>query len=147
MHSLTKAKKIGVTSVLVHSFVCTLSIYLGGLLFQMDNVVDSNLPEPSTPQDQVRVGAGLAVQELPDISQLDIKNSVSSLKSQEEFDFFQDMEPVISKTHIFQIDEPGSGTTEISSKHSFDVKHTAGENEGEVWGDDLEDWGDVNGST
>lgn len=133
--------------MLVHSIVCTLSIYLGGLLFQMASLVDSNLPEPSTPQDQVRVGAGLAVQELPDISQLDIKNSVSSVKSHEEFDFFQDMEPVISKTHIFQIDQPGSGTTEISSKHSFDVNYTAGESEGEVWGDDLEDWGDVNGST
>jgi hypothetical protein len=87
------------------------------------------------------------VQELPDISQLDIKNSVSSLKSHEEFDFFQDMEPVISKTHILQIDEQGTGSTEISSKHCFDVNYTAGESEGEVWGDDLEDWGDVNGST
>ena len=122
-------------------------IYLGGFLLQMDSLFDSSVPEPSTPQDHVRVGAGLAVQELPDISQLDIKNSVSGLKSHEEFDFFQDMEPVISKTRILQIDEPGRGTTEISSKHSFDVNYTAGESEGDVWEDDLEDWGDVNGST
>jgi hypothetical protein len=131
----------------VHSVVCTLSIYLDGLLLQVDSSVDSNLPDPSSPRDNVRVGAGLAVQELPDISQLDIKSSVSSLKSHEEFDFFQDMEPVISKTCILQIDEQGTGSTEISSKHRFDVNYTAGESEGEVWGDDLEDWGDVNGST
>lgn len=133
--------------VAVHSLVFTLSTYLDGLLFQVDGSVDSNLHELSNARDHMKVGAGLAVQELPDISQLDIKNSVSSLKSHEEFDFFQDMEPVISKTHILQIDEQGKGSTEIPSKHSFDVNYTAGESEGEVWGDDLEDWGDVNAGT
>jgi hypothetical protein len=85
------------------------------------------------------------VQELPDISQLDIMNLVSSLKSREEFDFFQDMEPVILKTHILQIDEQGAGSSdaiENSGKEIFNVNYTAYDGE-EGWGDDLEEWGDV----
>ncbi|KAJ9574033.1 hypothetical protein L9F63_008559 [Diploptera punctata] len=77
--------------------------------------------------------------ELPDISQLDIKSSSSSSisrKVQEEFDYFQDMEPVISKTHVVQID-----TQDLK----FGVSYVSGDvdGEGEGWGDDLEDWGDV----
>jgi len=116
-------------------------------LFQVDNVVDDNAPEPSVLQDCVKVNAAPVVQQLPDVSQLDIKNSIGSLKNHEEFDFFQDMEPVISKTHILQIDEQGTVCSDAfgnSSKHSFDVNYTAGESEGEGWGDDLEDWGDMN---
>ncbi|PNF33237.1 hypothetical protein B7P43_G10609 [Cryptotermes secundus] len=108
--------------------------------------VDGDAHEPSISQDQVKVDTAPVVQELPDISQLDIKNSVSSVKSHDEFDFFQDMEPVISKTHILQIVEEGtdgSGAIEISSKHCFDVNYTVGESEPEGWGEDLEDWGDM----
>jgi hypothetical protein len=115
----------------------------------VDSFVGGDAHEPSISQDHVKIDTALAVQELPDISQLDIKNSVSSMKSHDEFDFFQDMEPVISKTHILQIDEQGtdgSGAIEISSKHCFDVNYTAGENEAEGWGDELEDWGDMNES-
>lgn len=115
----------------------------------MDSFVDGDAHEPPISQDHIKVDTAPAVQELPDISQLDIKNSVSSMKSHDEFDFFQDMEPVISKTHILQIDEEGtngSGAIEISSKHCFDVNYTAGESEAEGWGDDLEDWGDMSES-
>ena len=90
-------------------------------------------PEPASPHSHVS-----SKLELPDISQLDIKNSASSVRTQEEYDFFQDMEPVISKTHILQIDDQ-----KTSSKHNFDVNYT-GDGEGEGWGDDLEDWGEVN---
>lgn len=115
----------------------------------VDSFVDGDAHEPSISQDHVKVDTAPVVQELPDISQLDIKNSVSNMKSHDEFDFFQDMEPVISKTHILQIDEQGkdgSGAVDVSSKHCFDVNYTAGESEGEGWRDDLEDWGDMSES-
>jgi hypothetical protein len=70
---------------------------------------------------------------------------VSSLKSREEFDFFQDMEPVILKIRMLQIDEQGAGSSdaiEKSGKHIFNVNYTAYNSE-EGWGDDVEDWGDV----
>jgi hypothetical protein len=115
----------------------------------VDSFVNGDAHEPSVSQDNIKVDASLTMQELPDISQLDIKNSVSSVKSHDEFDFFQDMEPVISKPHILHIDKQGrdgSGAIEISSKHCFDVNYNAGESEGEGWGDDLEDWGDTSES-
>ncbi|PSN49978.1 hypothetical protein C0J52_08755 [Blattella germanica] len=120
----------------------------------VDSLVDDDIPDTTSPQNHVQADATVSNKpELPDISRLDIKNSVSSMKAQEEYDFFQDMEPVISKTHILQINEQGptagDGDTVLkSSKHSFDVNYTAGDGgEGEGWGDDLEDWGEVNETT
>jgi hypothetical protein len=110
----------------------------------VDGVIDNNAPILSSLQDCVKVDAPSAVQELPDIFQLDIRNSVSTVKSHEEFDFFQDMEPVILKTCILQIDEQegSSDVTEKSGKHIFNVNYTAYDSE-EGWGDDLEEWGDL----
>jgi hypothetical protein len=109
----------------------------------VDNLVDNGAPILSS---RVKVDSASAMQELPDISQLDIRNSFIGVKSHEEFDFFQDMEPVISKTHILQIDEARAGSSdaiEEAGKHIFNVNYTAYENE-EGWGDDLEEWGDAN---
>nr|CAD7567949.1 unnamed protein product [Timema californicum] len=75
---------------------------------------------------------------LPDITTLDIKMS-SPLpaigKHRDEIDFFQDMEPVISKTSVLRVSEE-------TPKSKFDVSLVSGGEE-EGWGDDLEDWGDI----
>ncbi|KAJ4426407.1 hypothetical protein ANN_27221 [Periplaneta americana] len=113
---------------------------------KVDSLVDDDVPEPVSPQDRVHIEMIPSNKQELDISQLDIKNSVASITSREEFDFFQDMEPVISKTHILQIDEQeldSSDSIQKISKHKFDVNYTAGDGEGDGWGDDLEDWGDV----
>ncbi|XP_021933699.1 protein-associating with the carboxyl-terminal domain of ezrin isoform X2 [Zootermopsis nevadensis] len=112
----------------------------------VDTLVDFDAAGPSRIQDCSKVAAPSTMQELPDISQLDIRNSVSSLKGEDEFDFFQDMEPVILKTCTLQIDEQGAGSSdaiEKSGKHIFNVNYTSYDGE-EGWGDDLEEWGDVN---
>ncbi|XP_069690134.1 protein-associating with the carboxyl-terminal domain of ezrin [Periplaneta americana] len=112
----------------------------------VDSLVDDDVPEPVSPQGRVHIEMIPSNKQELDISQLDIKNSVASITSREEFDFFQDMEPVISKTHILQIDEQeldSSDSIQKISKHKFDVNYTAGDGEGDGWGDDLEDWGDV----
>nr|CAD7426319.1 unnamed protein product [Timema monikensis] len=75
---------------------------------------------------------------LPDITTLDIKMS-SPLptvgKHRDEIDFFQDMEPVISKTSVLRVSEE-------TPKSKFDVSLVSGGEE-EGWDDDLEDWGDI----
>nr|CAD7393925.1 unnamed protein product [Timema cristinae] len=75
---------------------------------------------------------------LPDITTLDIKMS-SPLptvgKHRDEIDFFQDMEPVISKTSVLRVSEE-------TPKSKFDVSLVSGGEE-EGWYDDLEDWGDI----
>lgn len=90
--------------------------------------------------------------DLPDITSLDIKSSVVPNKKSsvaEEIDFFQDMEPVISKPKLLHLGdwENTENASEISAPIScFDVDLTAGpisDNGG--WGDN-EDWGDISDS-
>lgn len=88
---------------------------------------------------------------LPDITSLDIKNSIAPSKKHstpDEIDFFQDMEPVISKPKLLHFDdlqgfpEPES-TTSKPTTSCFDVDLSAnGMEGGEGWGDN-EDWGDI----
>lgn len=86
---------------------------------------------------------------LPDLTSLDIKNSIVAPRKQsvpEEIDFFQDMEPVISKPKLLQLDnlESQADTTNTNANlRCFDVDITAnGLTDGEAWGDN-EDWGDI----
>lgn len=72
---------------------------------------------------------------LPDITSLDIKSSSVPPKNQ-EVDYFQDMEPVISTNHIVEIPETKKSQTskfEVELTESDDVKG---------WGDD-ENWDDL----
>ncbi|RZF39976.1 hypothetical protein LSTR_LSTR002379 [Laodelphax striatellus] len=72
---------------------------------------------------------------LPDITSLDIKSSSLPPKNQ-EVDYFQDMEPVISTNHIVEIPETKKSQTskfEVELTESDDVKG---------WGDD-ENWDDL----
>lgn len=86
---------------------------------------------------------------LPDITSLDIKNSVVSSRKQsvpEEIDFFQDMEPVISKPKLLHLDDLEREETPTDSKPTlscFDVDLTANAVTGDVGWDDNEDWGDI----
>lgn len=79
-------------------------------------------------------------QPLPDITTLDIKCSVSdntrrdSKISNGELDFFHDMEPVICKTQVLNINE---------TKNKFDVELGEAEN-CDGWDDTFEDWGSGN---
>lgn len=85
---------------------------------------------------------------LPDIMVLDIKNLASST-SKEEYDFFQDMEPIISKPQVVQVDhldhhddkESDDRNTSVTMNNGslFDV--TSAGAEGDAWDDDLGDWG------
>ncbi|GLH04323.1 Uncharacterized protein GBIM_10052 [Gryllus bimaculatus] len=110
----------------------------------VDNVLGSaisgiNVGVPAEP-----VGHGdaeIPVIGLPDIMSLDIKNLTSPVGG-EEFDFFQDMEPVISKPQIVQVEvfAPGEKNSQAlkSNGSLFDVALAS--TEGDAWGDDLGDW-------
>lgn len=85
---------------------------------------------------------------LPDISSLDIKNSVVPKRKQsapEEIDFFQDMEPIIAKPKLLQFDDVEdiveTSTTKTNSCFDVDVS-AAAITDSEAWGDN-EDWGDL----
>lgn len=86
---------------------------------------------------------------LPDITSLDIKSSVVSSRKQsvpDEIDFFQDMEPVISKPKLLHLDDLETKETPTESKPTlscFDVDLTANAVTGDVGWDDVEDWGDI----
>uniref|UniRef100_A0A1B6DLW2 Protein kinase domain-containing protein n=1 Tax=Clastoptera arizonana TaxID=38151 RepID=A0A1B6DLW2_9HEMI len=77
-----------------------------------------------------------------DISVLDVKISVNPVKSTPEFDFFQDMEPVISKPTIHHVEEK---TVETKSSHSkFDLIES---DIAHGWGEDLDVWEDLDSDT
>lgn len=84
---------------------------------------------------------------LPDITSLDIKNSIVPKTKQsapDEIDFFQDMEPIIAKPKLLQFGdiEDFVETPSTKTNSCFDVDVSASaitDNEG--WGDN-EDWGD-----
>lgn len=85
---------------------------------------------------------------LPDITSLDIKNSVvpkSKESAPDEIDFFQDMEPIIAKPKLLQFDDVEE-LVEISNNKPnscFDVDVSAAAiTDNEAWGDN-EDWGDL----
>ncbi|XP_063216250.1 protein-associating with the carboxyl-terminal domain of ezrin [Bacillus rossius redtenbacheri] len=71
---------------------------------------------------------------LTDISTLDIKNC-AVVSGDREVDFFQDMEPVISRTKVLRV-------VDASTRSKFEVS-VAGEEDG--WGDELDDWGELEG--
>ncbi|XP_049806643.1 protein-associating with the carboxyl-terminal domain of ezrin [Schistocerca nitens] len=104
------------------------------------NVPDSVLeekPKPSTRHQEK------PSQTLHDISFLDIKSAPTS--SQDEFNYFQDMEPVISKPPVAQIDqdiEHGVQTHGITSRlFAVDTsEHDKWLAESDGWGDDIVDW-------
>lgn len=100
------------------------------VIVEKENVIFNNKSEviPSIPTQQ----------SLPDITTLDIKcNVVNARKdskvSNSELDFFHDMEPVISKTQVLNINE---------GKNKFDVDDAVDNCEG--WDDTFEDWGSGN---
>lgn len=72
---------------------------------------------------------------------MDVKHSPNNIviKDESEIDFFQDMEPVISKTQIVHINQNPS-TSASTSKFEMKIEET----EPEGWGDDLEDWSELN---
>lgn len=76
---------------------------------------------------------------ITDILELDIKNSKPMNESPEEIDFFTDMEPVIKKTQVLEVNETVPIRNDI-----FNVKETATETEigtGDGWADDdFVDW-------
>lgn len=75
---------------------------------------------------------------ISDISELDIKNSKPMNDRAEEIDFFTDMEPVIKKTQVLNVNETLPTRNDI-----FNVKMSATESEvgaGDGWADD--DFGD-----
>lgn len=83
------------------------------------------------------------ISKLPDISELDIKNQKNNLQNEktDEFDFFQDMEPVIEMSKVVLIEnniENGKKNSDegISLTVSMINDHHDVE---EGWGDDL-DW-------
>ncbi|XP_034249177.1 protein-associating with the carboxyl-terminal domain of ezrin [Thrips palmi] len=85
---------------------------------------------------------------LPDITSLDIKNSVVPKKKQsapEEIDFFQDMEPIIAKPKLLHFDDVEdfveTSATKTNSCFDVDVSATTMA-DNEAWGDN-EDWGDL----
>lgn len=75
---------------------------------------------------------------ISDINELDIKNSKPiNNDNNDDFDFFTDMEPVIQKPQIIQIDKV------VEKKTIFDVKLTNSNStieDDNGWGDDLNDW-------
>lgn len=79
---------------------------------------------------------------LADLECLDVKATKSPVfpSSSQEIDFFQDMEPVISKPHIIQIQEepirPRSKFALVDGSDSVDG-----------WGDDFDAWDDVDGDS
>lgn len=97
---------------------------------------------------------------LADISELDIKNQKFKSKSsasggkRDEFDFFLDMEPVIEKQNVFEIQQPLLNLTEslevkstsdasglISQKLTFaPAENEDGKTDNDAWGDG--DWED-----
>lgn len=107
----------------------------------------NNLEGTTNPSDVVEVEAAVRVQEsnssnidykthrnkvLPDISQLDIKNLVNSSEN-DDFDFFQDMEPVIQASTMF---ETSSTDDQSHSRLNLNVAEIGKVEEG--WGDELE---------
>lgn len=70
-----------------------------------------------------------------DITELDIKNQTRIELEQNEFDFFEDMEPIIEPNSKFLIDtKKDHGNNIVSSKLSVNIEDA---NE-EGWGDDWE---------
>lgn len=70
-----------------------------------------------------------------DITELDIKNQTRIELEQNEFDFFEDMEPIIETNSKFLIDtKKDYGNNIVSSKLSVNIEDA---NE-EGWGDDWE---------
>lgn len=82
--------------------------------------------------------------DLSEIKALDVKVALNSTNSSgaQEIDFFQDMEPVISKTPIHHIEVAPIMPTSSHSK--FDLIES-GPVDG--WGDDLDAWEDVESET
>ncbi|XP_066588545.1 protein-associating with the carboxyl-terminal domain of ezrin-like [Prorops nasuta] len=77
---------------------------------------------------------------IADISELDIKHS-KPLNSSAEENFFTDMEPVIQKTQILQIEE----ALTVKSKFEVTLSNNYLEEDDAGWVEDLSDWGtDVN---
>lgn len=85
-----------------------------------------------------------APQPLPDIAMLDIKNITSN--SVDEFDYFQDMEPVISKPPIAHVPEEATGSmSPVPLSTLFEFKTSDNDQwdmVGDGWGDNLDDWED-----
>ncbi|XP_013183427.2 protein-associating with the carboxyl-terminal domain of ezrin [Amyelois transitella] len=79
-----------------------------------------------------------AKKNIVDISELDIKNQKvdSRKKSNEDFDFFADMKPVIEKPNIVNVSQ-NNLIQDFSSKLNFVPDNHEDENEG--WGDSWED--------
>lgn len=93
---------------------------------------------------------------LADISELDIKNQKFKSKSsasgkKDEFDFFLDMEPVIEKQNVFEIQQPLTESLEVkSSSDASDLisqkltfapaENEDGKTDNDAWGDG--DWED-----
>ena len=90
------------------------------------------------PQNRISVESNstLAKKSLPDILELDIKNQVNTLNGREDFDFFQDMEPVID-TKKFRLEDYNKTIGKLQTDLRFDVADVNHQEEG--WGDDL-DW-------
>ncbi|XP_066993619.1 protein-associating with the carboxyl-terminal domain of ezrin [Anabrus simplex] len=118
-----------------------------------ESPVNIEMPSPSSEPQQSQTNSttttptsGTAPQHLPDISSLDIKNISNSSINKDEFDFFQDMEPVISKPPILHIEDQNPNiTSPTKRKNIFEVNSLTSdsweETEGEAWGDDLVEWG------
>lgn len=94
-------------------------------------------PKPTTKHQEKKP------QTLNDIAFLDIKSAPTS--SQEEFNYFQDMEPVISKPPVAQIEEDSESivhTHRVTSRlFAVDTsEHDKWLAESDGWGDDIVDW-------
>lgn len=80
---------------------------------------------------------------LADLESLDVKATRSMVfpsSSSQEIDFFQDMEPVISKPCIVQIQEQL-----IKPRSKFELMDGIDAIDG--WGDDFDTWDDVDGDS
>ncbi|KAL7286596.1 hypothetical protein TKK_0019095 [Trichogramma kaykai] len=80
---------------------------------------------------------------IQDINELDIKNSKTisnDKKNDEEFDFFQDMEPVIEKTQIVHIEEKPKEKPDTPHNFTMNIDAVATD-EGDGW-DDENGWDD-----
>ncbi|CAB0037882.1 unnamed protein product [Trichogramma brassicae] len=80
---------------------------------------------------------------IQDINELDIKNSKTisnDKKNDEEFDFFQDMEPVIEKTQVVHIEEKPKEKSDTPHNFTMNIDAVATD-EGDGW-DDENGWDD-----
>ncbi|KAK9498777.1 hypothetical protein O3M35_003339 [Rhynocoris fuscipes] len=113
------------------------------VLINLEQLNDDVIISESLSNDRVLTTTSVAsTKPVENLDVLDIKTKPLPVQQSNEEDFFRDMEPVISKTHVLHITEPIVDKS-ITNRNKFDVTDDLIGTADEGWGDEL-DWADVN---